>query len=260
MKRVFFCIFLLSNIIVVGEAMAQSPQELLIAMQNKEEKKINSWANDHKIVNLGTCNMRLTDQIKTVSYFELRCGRDTSRSFIQFGTKDKIPKFITSFRIKNSKLIGNKNYTEIEIVQNSENRPPSWTQNNSRNDNAKLRNFEKNQNLETFIELSNSEIRKKIDAPMVIFFDRSCPLRYISSNHDFYWDNIILHEFEVTCLKNYSGNFSIRISGDKTGRIPIGNQWVSDIEMGTLFIAHIKLNEWEGERLLWSEPLFYYEK
>ncbi|MCC5816412.1 MAG: hypothetical protein JJT78_16805 [Leptospira sp.] len=241
--------------------MALSPQELLNSIQDKEIQKINSWAKARKIVHLGSCNMRLIDQIRTVSYFELRCGRENSNSFIQFATKEKIPKFIQSFKIINSKKIGNKNYIEIEILQNIRNNSQTWNQSNRPQEHIPRQNENKNQNLETFIELSNSESHeKKIHSPMVVFFDRSCPLRYISSNHDFYWDNIILHEFEVTCLKNYSKNFSIRISGDKTGRIPVGNQWVSDIDSGTLFIAHIKLNEWEGERLLWSEPLFYYEK
>jgi hypothetical protein len=248
----FIWIFLLS--FVCGQTLNAetiSAEKSLIMIQSKDKQAITHSIRSQVAIYQGSCQLKLVEQIRTVSYYSLSCGRNSISSLIHFGRKSSHPQ-TKHWRIAGLHQIGKKEYTEIVFL------PESGI--NYRSIPSKPEKFSSeraNPNLTYFIELLASPSENiSIEPNLEIFFDRSCPLKYINSNHDFYWDDRIYHDFEITCSPKGELAY-MRISGNHLGEILIGNKLVQDIPIGKMFLANIRLLSWKRDRLEWGEARFY---
>lgn len=228
-----------------------SAEKSLIMIQSKDKQALNHAIRSKTVIYQGDCQLKLREQIRTVSYYNLSCGRKTISSLIHFGQKSSNPQS-NYWRITGVHKIGKNIYNEIiflsEISIEKKNMP-------SRPEDRTLGRT--NPNLTYFKELLGSPSENiSIEPNLEIFFDRSCPLKYINSNHDFYWDDRIYHDFEITCSPR-EGLPYIRILGNQLGEIIIGNKLIQDIPIGKKFMANIRLLRWKGDRLEWGEARFY---
>lgn len=239
-----------------------SGNDIYYAIQGNQEAKVSQWMKEDRIFHKGSCRFHKTDQISTVSYYKLHCGLNDSPHFIHYGKGKKI-QFSDYWKIRKWETIGKSRYIVIEFISTHtpETEPSGIHFSTSRRNSVekdKESHLRKNKNLEIYLEfLKMPEKEDKLKGNMDVFFDKTCPLRYISANHEFYWDNIILHEFEVTCVNKRERNSIIRIRANPLGQLPLDNRLTSLFKPGEKFIAQLSIESWRGEKIQWSNARLY---
>lgn len=265
MMKIFPSIIILFlSFVLAFEVYPHSTVDLFHAVKKRDNDRVRKWTKSGTVFHQDTCSMEVYDRISTVSYYQLRCGLDRIGNFIHFA-KGKTIQSTNSWKLSGIQKIGKKEFIELDFVQSTESKnyfpiDISNTGYSRRKDKSKVveKDPYKNQNLEIYLEyLKLPENKQNLTVGMDIFFDKTCPIQYISSNHDFYWDNIIMHEFEVTCADKLSHNYIIRIQANNLGELPINNQLISNIQPGKKFIAQLSISDWQGDKIRWDNPRLY---
>ncbi|WCL48776.1 hypothetical protein [Leptospira sp. GIMC2001] len=265
MLRFFFLVFLLFAWASYSHAQGKTQSiemsldifEKSVTMKHAESRKsLLNWINQSIIFQSSPCRMWERDRIRSVSYYSLQCGGQAFDGFIGFGQKPNLN--IRSFKINSLQSIGNREYISISILDGKH-----WSDSNLREKPlTKVQNApESNPNLHYFINVAaRNSNNESLKPNLSIFFDSSCPLEYLGANHDFYWDNQIYHEFNITCVKESIVSL-VKIKANKFGEVLVGDSYRQNIPVGTKFLASMRLNSWSGDRIQWEEERIYpYDK
>lgn len=230
-----------------------------------ENKQVQTWIRTRTDFSLNRCKFTEIQQFRTVFYYQLECGEKIISNILRYGQKSPEP-MSERFRILAVTKIGNKLYLEIRFLVLPH---PNWENTGNRsNSNStpselalkpkKASSYNQpNPNLWAFRDIAHNAISNyRPSQSMDIYFDHSCPLLYLGSVHDFYWDNRIYHDFEISCTKNSQVGI-LRAPSHIDGSLILGDQLVSHLTLGKRYLSHIKLVRWTDNRMEWDNARFY---
>lgn len=112
--------------------------------------------------------------------------------------------------------------------------------------------------LDVFLDLYMSrKFHSEWEGDWEIFFDSTCPLRYLGMKMNFLWDGVIFHEFELSCLIPKERPSLIYMEADPMGRVVLNNQYSIDLKPGKLYLGLANLFYWKKNHILFKNPRLY---
>jgi hypothetical protein len=219
-----------------------------------------------------SCELVKTESVQSISYYGVRCDQNLREGLIQF-SKNKRHKNIPKgyLRIAGHEKIGRKTFIQIALNSNAVLSKEShvsqidtefdWNrkQVTSKKSETKSNPSDSNSNLSYFISIAYDKNRRK-ESPsgLEIFFDWSCPLKFIEKDESFYWDRTISYVFEITCVKNTPYTL-LRVPGNKQGNLVASNIEAKNLIVGDRFYGRLKMRKITNEQAYWEDFKLYYE-
>lgn len=181
-----------------------------------------------------TCNFDFRESMESIKYFQLVCGHATFRNFLYFGKLSGIGS-IASFQIKKAERIGNKFFYILGNIQFRNNR------------NIQISG---NKNLAYFLEnISKNELSPlETLSNQYIYFDKTCPLEFISRDSDFHWEKIDIYNFRVSCLQP-ENSYTITLQFPREQ--PVFSEEII-CQPGKIFHARIRLENVSDSKITWK--------
>jgi|GEM_PF-2556877 len=221
------------------------------------------------------CKLQETGKIDSVRYFGIQCEGELREGLISFGNQKSIPHIPDgSFKILGKEKIGRKIFVKI-VLSPRANKPSlqakqsndtefnyeqiSGTKKKKEKSIEKQSDLSSNANLTYFRNIAFDKNRRKLSpSGLEIFFDHTCPLKFLEVDESFYWDNTISFVFEISCVKN-SPYAIVRVPGNKKNKLVVSNQEAETPQKGDSFLARLKLRKLSNERAYWEDFKIYYE-
>jgi hypothetical protein len=218
------------------------------------------------------CSLEKTGSVESIHYYGVRCDGSLREGLIFFSKNSLNSKSAKGyFKILGTERIGKKNF--IKIAMNLDNSiseiKPSYTNDTDFNYDRKVTKKNKvtkpytiaptNANLTYFRTIAFDKNRRQ-EAPsgLEIFFDHTCPLKFVEVDESFYWDNTISYIFEISCIKN-TPYALVRVPGNKQNKLVASNHVAKTPEKGDSFLARLKLRKLTNEQAYWEDFKIYYE-
>ncbi|TGJ99633.1 hypothetical protein EHO59_17490 [Leptospira semungkisensis] len=230
--------------------------------QEKDARPLKQWFQTYPKVLTGDCKFRSLPDLEGPQYFSLDCADKKLPGFF-FAGKDKIlyPDKITSFHVKGPVKMGNMVYWQLgfssDTLRLATGKFSSVSANDKKskiNDKASTENF----GLQYFLSIARHPASRPAPVGKEIFFDSSCPLLYLGKDADFYWDKVLYFSFQASCIPSSPYSW-IRIKADAAGNVQVDNKPFESLEQGARFLAKLKLQSIEKDKIIWSDAELFHE-
>ncbi|TGL64079.1 LIC11113 family protein [Leptospira sarikeiensis] len=230
--------------------------------KEKDARPLKEWFKLHGTVHIGQCKFKSLPDSSELQYLYLDCPGKKLQGFF-FSGEERLysPEKIDSFRVKGPVKLGNSVYWELELsaetlkLAGSKHPKEEKPDKESKiNDKASTVNF----SLQYFLSIAKHPGDRPTPKGKEIFFDSSCPLLYLGKDADFYWDKSLYYSFQASCLPDSPYSW-IRIKADLGGNVLVDNHPTEDLQEGARFLAKIKLQSVEKDKIVWSDAELFHE-
>ncbi len=181
-----------------------------------------------------SCDLAFQERLENVNYFRLVCGKKSITNFLYFGRYENYGK-INSFRFLREERIGNKNFYVLDNLQiNHSNKIYSFKNKNLA---YLLNSIARNEY--SFLEKLNNQY---------IYFDKNCPLEFISRDSDFHWEKILIYNFRLSCLEP-ENSFTISLKAEREAEIFLKGKIV---QPGEILHARVRIENISDSKITWK--------
>lgn len=208
---------------------------------------------------LENCVLVHTENFDSLAYYKLECNQRKYDNFLTWAKVRELPgREIRGFRILELMNVGNRVYIRFEPEESLEPVRKNLTTSVPEDPKATPK-LQANTGLEYFLSIADKpRERKDFPKSLEVFFDNSCPLKFLFLDTSYKWEESTYFTFQVSCKPN-SPYSLVRIPSDSDGYIRVDNSRKRDFKTGEKFLGKLKIDSIQKSQIVWKEAELFHE-